>query len=68
MSNLLDVGKTQIISRFVDNKFAEQYGVTIGTAFRNNKILVLPNVFKCINCEIWDTVFFTRVEQNNINH
>jgi len=48
----INVGKTSLISRFVDEKFKESYISTIGVEYKQKQILLDG---RKVNLQIWDT-------------
>jgi len=50
----IGVGKTSILSRYIDNKFSNNYQATIGVEFGAKTIKLTDNTR--LRLQVWDTV------------
>jgi len=50
----IGVGKTSILSRYIDNKFSNNYQATVGVEFGAKTIKLTDNTR--LRLQIWDTV------------
>lgn len=50
------VGKTSLILRFIENKFKEEYSVSLGVDFLTKKIVFIDDddITRSVNLQVWD--------------